>query len=358
MSRSNYIYNIENNSSELIIYRSIRSRREAMGKLVLYLIFLIVASIAVFLWMSAHTKHSHPKIMTGHIKAKLEPYLFILPVFILLLLMFGYPLINSFIMAFENYKLSAPNDIRFNGFDNFIKLFSDSDILLIIINSLIYVAVSVLVQFLLGLTLAMALKKNFRGRGLYQSIVFLPWAFSAFVVGLMFRWSFNGEYGVVNDLLLKFGIIKEQIAWLGTPGISLLVVIIAMIWIGVPFFAIMNLAALQSIPTDVYEAANIDGCGVVKKFFLITMPYIKPTVIITLLLRTIWIFNSFDLIVVITNGGPASTSQTLPSYMYTRAFSSYDFGLASALGTILLIVLAVYAVIFLRITNYNKAGDF
>ena len=178
------------------------------------------------------------------------------------------------------------------------------------------------------------------------------------MIGIMFRWSFNGEYGVVNDLLLKLGAIKEQIAWLGTPGLSLLVVILAMIWMGVPFFAIMYLAALQSIPADIYEAADIDGCGVIRKFFLITIPYIKPTIIMTLLLRTIWIFNSFDLIVVITGGGPASSSQTLPSYMYTRAFASYDFGLASALGILLIAVLGIYSVVFLSATKYNKAGDF
>lgn len=291
-------------------------------------------------------------------KAVMEPYLFILPVFALLLLLFGYPLINSFIMAFENYKLTAPHDIYFNGLGNFQKLFSDRDIGLVIRNSFVYVIASVLGQFLLGMTLALALREKFPGRGLYQSIVFLPWAFSAFVIGIMFRWSFNGEYGVVNDLLLKFGIIDEGIAWLGTPGLSLLVVILAMVWMGVPFFAIMYLAALQSIPLDVYEAADIDGCGMVRKFFAITLPYIKPTIIMTLLLRTIWIFNSFDLIVVITGGGPASSSQTLPSYMYTRAFSSYDFGLAAALGIVLMVVLGLYAIIFLRITNYNKAGDF
>lgn len=327
-----------------------------MGILILFLV--VVAALCIGLFFLMHERPGKPSIITNHSKKMIEPYIFILPVFILLLLMFGYPLINSFIMAFENYKLTAPDDIYFSGFTNFIKLFDDSDIGLIIRNSLVYVVASVLGQFLLGMTLALALRKKFPGRGLYQSIVFLPWAFSAFVIGIMFRWSFNGEYGVVNDLLLKLGIIKESIAWLGTPGLSLLVVIIAMIWMGVPFFAIMNLAALQSIPSDMYEAADLDGCGPFRRFFSITLPYIKPTVIMTLLLRTIWIFNSFDLIVVITNGGPASSSQTMPSYMYTRAFSSYDFGLASALGVVLMVVLAVYAVVFLRVTNYNKAGDF
>ena len=264
-------------------------------------------------------------------KRKREPWLFLLPVLVVLLLLFGYPLINSIVMAFQNYKLTAPNDIYFNGFENFKKLFGDPDGLMILKNSIIYVVISVAGQFLLGLTLALALKKQFKGRGLYQSIVFLPWAFSGFVVGLIFRWSFNGEYGVVNNLLMKLGIIDNNIAWLGTPGYSLAVVIIAMIWMGIPFFAIMILAALQSIPADVYEAADVDGCGTVRQFFQITLPYIKPTLITTVLLRTIWIFNSLDLVVIITDGGPANSSQTLPAYMYSKAFGSYDFGFAAAL---------------------------
>ena len=291
-------------------------------------------------------------------KRKREPWLFLLPVLVVLLLLFGYPLINSIVMAFQNYKLTAPNDIYFNGFENFKKLFGDPDGLMILKNSIIYVVMSVAGQFLLGLTLALALKKQFKGRGLYQSIVFLPWAFSGFVVGLIFRWSFNGEYGVVNNLLMKLGIIDNNIAWLGTPGYSLAVVIIAMIWMGIPFFAIMILAALQSVPADVYEAADVDGCGTVRQFFQITLPYIKPTLITTVLLRTIWIFNSLDLVVIITDGGPANSSQTLPAYMYSKAFGSYDFGFAAALGVMLMIILGLYALIFLKVTKYDKAGDF
>lgn len=291
-------------------------------------------------------------------KKKMEPWLFLLPVLVILLLLFGYPLINSIIMAFQNYKLTAPNDIQFNGLENFAKLFGDPDSMMILKNSFIYVIVSVLGQFLLGMMLALALKKQFRGRGIYQSIVFLPWAFSGFVVGLIFRWSFNGEYGIVNNLLMKIGLTDHNIAWLGTPGFSLAVVIMAMIWMGIPFFAIMILAALQSIPSDVYEAADVDGCGTIRQFFQITLPYIKPTLITTVLLRTIWIFNSLDLVVIITDGGPANTSQTLPAYMYSKAFGSYDFGFAAALGVILMLILGIYAMVFLKVTKYDKAGDF
>ncbi len=291
-------------------------------------------------------------------KKKMVPWLFLLPVLLVLLLLFGYPLIKSIIMSFQNYKLTAPNDIYFNGIENFRKLFGSPETGMILKNSLIYVIVSVLGQLLLGMILALVLKKPFRGRGIYQSVVFLPWAFSGFVVGLIFRWSFNGEYGAINDLLLKMGLIDSKIAWLGTPGLPLIVIIIAMIWIGIPFFAIMILAALQSILADVYEAAEVDGCGAVRQFFQITLPYIKPTVITTTLLRTIWIFNSFDLIVIISGGGPANTSQTLTSYMYSAAFGSYDLGFAAALGVLLILALGMYALAFLKLTKYDKAGDF
>ena len=290
-------------------------------------------------------------------RKKMEPWYYVGPIFLLLVIMFGYPLIKSVVMAFQNYKLGNAN-VYFNDFANFQKMFGDKDFPLLLKNSIVYVVVSVFGQFIGGLILALCLRDKFKGRGIYQSIVFLPWAFSAFVVGLVFRWSFNGEYGVVNDVLMKLGIIKKGIAWLGTPGLSLVVVILAMIWIGIPFFGIMILAALQSIPDEIYEAADMDGCGMFRKFFSLTLPYIKPTVIMTILLRTIWIFNSFDLVVIVTQGGPANYSQTLPSYMYTKAFSGYDFGLAGAFGVLLMVILGVYAVLFLKLSNYDKAGDF
>lgn len=291
-------------------------------------------------------------------RRKLQPYFYIAPVMILLLLMFGYPLIKSIIMSFQDYRLSRLDKVSWNNFKNYAAMFSDKNFGLLLKNSVLYVISAVLAQFLLGLGLALALNGKFKGRGIYQSIVFLPWAFSAFVVGLLFRWSFNGEYGVVNDVLKKLGLIDTGISWLGTPGLSLLVVIFAMIWIGIPFFGINILAALQSVPSDIYEAADMDGCGTIRKFFTLTLPYIKPTIIMTILLRTIWIFNSFDLVVIITEGGPANYSQTLPSYMYTQAFASYDFGLAGAFGVLLMVILTLYALIFLRITKYDKAGDF
>ena len=288
-----------------------------------------------------------------------EAYQLLLPAFIFLAVFMAYPLINSIVMSFQNYKLTSPQTLgTFAAFDNFIKVFSASHMPLLVGNTILFVAVSVALQFVLGLALALTLRKPFRGRNVYQAVVFLPWAISAFIVGLTFRWMFNGEYGPVNDILLKLGIIPEKIAWLGLPGYSLFAIIAAMIWIGVPFFAIMILAALQSIPQDVFEAADIDGAGSFAKFVQITIPYIKPTIIMTLLLRTIWIFNSADLIFVMTNGGPANSSHTLASYMFNQAYAALDFGQAAALGVVFMIILLIYINIFLKVTRYDKAGDF
>ena len=287
------------------------------------------------------------------------PYLYLTPVLISMLAMFGYPFINSIILAFTHYKLIEPNNIYFCGLDNFVKLFVEDEYIgMVALNSLKWVVSTVALQFLLGLILALALRKPFKGRNVYQSIVFLPWAFSSFAVGLMFRWAFNGEYGIINNVLMKIGFLNEKIAWLGSASLSLFTVIVAMVWIGVPFFAIMYLAALQSIPNEIYEAAVIDGCGPIRKFFSVTLAFIKPTIIVTLLLRTIWIFNSVELILVMTDGGPAYSSETLSSYMYSRAYSTNDFGMAAALGFVFMMALSLYALFFLRATRFEEAGDF
>ncbi len=294
-----------------------------------------------------------------NIKPKTDAYRYLMPTYIILLIFMAYPLINSIIMAFQKYKLTYPQTLgQFAAFDNFAKIFQDPNLGQIVGNSILFVVLSVLLQFVLGFILAMALRKSFRGRNVYQAIVFLPWAISSFIVGLTFRWLFNGEYGAINDILMKMGIITENIPWLGLPGYSIFAVIVGMVWIGVPFFAIMILAALQSIPDDVYEAANIDGASAIKQFFKITLPYIKPTIIMTVLLRTMWIFNSADLIFVMTNGGPANSSHTLASYMFNKAYQGLDFGQAAALGVVFMVIMIIFVKFFLKATKYDEAGDF
>lgn len=297
------------------------------------------------------------KTKQGH-KKRPDAFFLLLPVILLLLLFIAYPLVNTVALAFQDYRLTSVQSAKFNGFANFKAIVTDPYFGLILRNSLIFTFVTVLLQFFLGLVLALALNKPFRGRNIYQAIVFLPWSISALVIGFTFRWLYNAEFGPVNDLLIKLGILKEKVSFLGDGKLALLCVISAMVWYGVPFFGIMLTAAFQSIPTDLYEAAEIDGSGAVKKFWYITLPYAKPTIILTLLLRTIWIFNSADLIYVMTNGGPANATHTLASYMFSKAYSTLDFGQTGALGVLFMAGLLLYAGAFMKLTKYDGSGGF
>ena len=297
------------------------------------------------------------KTKQGH-KKRPDAFFLLLPVILLLLLFIAYPLVNTVALAFQDYRLTSVQSAKFNGLANFKAIVTDPYFGLILRNSLIFTFVTVLLQFFLGLVLALALNKPFRGRNIYQAIVFLPWSISALVIGFTFRWLYNAEFGPVNDLLIKLGILKEKVSFLGDGRLALLCVISAMVWYGVPFFGIMLTAAFQSIPTDLYEAAEIVGSGAVKKFWYITLPYAKPTIILTLLLRTIWIFNSADLIYVMTNGGPANATHTLASYMFSKAYSTLDFGQTGALGVLFMAGLLLYAGAFMKLTKYDGSGGF
>lgn len=287
-------------------------------------------------------------------RKKLEPHIFMIPSYLILLVFLGYPLLNCLRLAFSNYKITQPNNISFAGFGNFIKIFQDPEIVMISFNTIKFVVITLCLQLVLGFVLAMALKKRFRGRGIYQGIVFLPWAFSGFIVGLTFQWLFNAEYGPINDILLKLGIINEKISFLGSPDLALWTVIIALVWQGIPFFGIMILAALQSVDEGLMEAAVIDGASAFQRFTNVTIPCIKPTLVVTVMLRTIWIFNNADIIYIMTNGGPANTSHTLASYMFTKAYSTLDFGYASALGVLFMVGMILYVGAFVKITKFNQ----
>lgn len=251
-----------------------------------------------------------------------------------------------------------PRDMGFSGIQNFKRMFEDPNIAKVMRNSVIWVISIVGVQFIFGLILALLLNTKFHFKGLYQSIVFLPWAVSSYLIGLIFRYIFSERNGLFNYVLQKIGLIEGPVSWLGSTSTSMIGPIIAMIWYGIPFFGIMLLAALQSIPNDVIESARIDGASSFKIFFHITLPYIKPTVLTTLLLRVIWVFNSSDIAYVMTSGGPAYSSSTLPLYVYNQAFSSLDFGYGSAVGLIIMLMLTIYVMIYFKVTKYNTAGDF
>ena len=285
-----------------------------------------------------------------------EPYLYSAPALILIITVMLVPLVLGISYAFRDIQLLNPFSGGFIGLDHFRALSQDQAFLRALRNTLWWTGASVFLQFFFGLILALLLDKPFAGRGLAQALVFLPWAVPSFLAGLNWAWLFNPVIGPLPHWMYAFGILDAPNNILSDPQLAMWGPIVANVWWGIPFFAITLLAALQAIPRDLYEAASIDGAGPVQRFLSITLPFLAPTIAITILLRTVWISNFADLIVVMTNGGPADRTQIVASYIFTQAFKRLDFGYASAIALVLLILLLVYSmlIVLLRQTLLNK----
>lgn len=281
---------------------------------------------------------------------------FLSPALIFVLAFTYVPLAIGSQMAFRDWNI---NDLRTRdwvGFANFQEILASPQFPVILGNTAVWVFGSIIPQFILGFTIALWLRKKFRFRGLYQAFIFFPWAISGFLIAIIFRWMFNAEFGVFNDLLLKAGFITEPIAWLSVPDTAMVAAIIANIWYGVTFFAIMILAALQSVPDELIESASLDGAGRTRMLFSITIPYIRDTLILTVLLRTIWILNFPDLIYGMTGGGPANQTHILTTLMVVTTRRG-DYGVASALGLIVMAILLIFATVYLWVLREKEVKD-
>ncbi|WP_180902641.1 carbohydrate ABC transporter permease [Martelella soudanensis] len=296
------------------------------------------------------------KPLAKRASAFLEPYLYSAPALFLIAAVILVPLVVGISYAFRDVQLLNPFSGGFIGLEHFQALAGDKAFRRALGNTLWWTGASVLLQFVLGLILALLLDKPFYGRGLVQALVFLPWAVPTFLAGLNWAWLFNPVIGPLPHWFHALGLMAEPENILSDPALAMWGPIAANVWWGIPFFAITMLAALQSIPRDLYEAAAIDGAGPVQRFLSITLPFLAPTMAITILLRTVWIANFADLIVVMTSGGPANRTQIVASYIFTQAFRKLDFGYASAIALVLLVLLLAYAllIILLRQTLLNK----
>lgn len=278
-------------------------------------------------------------------------WLMLLPVFAILTLIIYIPVARGIALAFQHYTMFDLSKVKFCGLDNFAAIIADPNFNFaqILANTAIWIFVSLFLQFTLGFILALLLKKPFLGRGVYTGFVFYAWALSGFAIGLLWSWIFNGQFGLVNDILMKIGIIKTPVGFLSDPRFAMISVIVSNVWYGVPFFAIMLLAALQSIPGELYESAQMDGAGPARRLFSITIPYVMPTIVSTTLLRTMWIMNFPDIIYAMTNGGPANSTNIMATQMINKIYKNFDYGQGSAMGLMIIVLLMVYAFAYLKI---------
>jgi multiple sugar transport system permease protein len=276
------------------------------------------------------------------------PWLMLAPALLLVGGFILYPALNAFYLSFTSTNLLNLSAQQFVGLDNFIEMFAQPEFYLSLRNSLVWTFGNVAFQLILGMLGALLLNAKFRGRGFIRGIVLLPWATPSVLVALMWLWILDANLGIMNDILQAVGLQDEPMAWLANETTALPTLMAIDIWQGIPFFAVMILAALQGVSADLLEAAKIDGAGAWQTYWRVVLPLIMPTVLITVMLRLIWTANYFDLILVLTNGGPANSTLTLPLNAYHTAYKGSDLGGAAALGVVQALLSAVLVVFYMR----------
>ena len=280
-------------------------------------------------------------------KFNIWPYVLVAPALLIVTFVIFIPVIDAIVMSLQSYDLRRPHRIGFIGMENYAAIFQDDQFWQALKNTFIWVVAGVGLQFFFGFVLALLLNQKFKGRGLIRAVSLIPWATPGVLIGLMWKWIYDGNYGVLNDLLLKINLIDKSIPFLSQISTAFPSVIVTIIWQGIPFFAIMIMAGLQVIPQELYEAADMDGANSWQKLFRITIPSLKNVILVTLLLRIIWVSNSVDIIYSMTGGGPFYSTQTLSVYIFNKAMV-LDLGYASGMALILMLLLAFVAIPYLR----------
>ncbi|WP_198016801.1 carbohydrate ABC transporter permease [Rubidibacter lacunae] len=289
---------------------------------------------------------------------QLTGWLLSLPALVILLLVFAYPIGRAIWLSLFTENLGTQLQPIFSGLENYARMFGDGRFWQSLSNTALFTLVSLLLELVLGMGMALVLDREFRGRGLVRTIGILPWALPTAVMGLAWEWIFNDQYGVANDILRLFG--ADAVTWLGEPGYAMVALIVADVWKTTPFIAVILLAGLQSIPQDLYEAHAIDGANPWQNFRKIALPSIAPQITVALLFRFAEAFGVFELVLVMTGGGPAGSTETVSLYVYNTVMRYLDFGYGAALIVItfgiLLAAVALAAFVLSKIRT-NAIGE-
>jgi len=262
-------------------------------------------------------------------KDRYQGYVFVSPGVLLFVLVLGFPVITTLFNSF--CPVWSAGIAKFT-LQNYAKVTQDWVPRKVLGNTLVFVSCTVLLHFLLGLTVASALDTEVRGKRVFRVLAILPWAVPDSIAGLIWRFLYDPLHGSVNKILLTLHLIETPIEWLSNPALSLMSVIFADVWRGYPFVMIILLAGLQSIPPELYEAAEVDGASPVQRYLRITLPQLKTMIIIALALDTVWQFRMFGLVYTLTGGGPGRQTETLPLLVYKQYFNYFNFEYAAAVA--------------------------
>jgi len=281
----------------------------------------------------------------------LIPYIFLIPAGIILILFFFIPFFESFILSFQSYRHDIYNP-EWVGLNNYIELFNSPLFWKTMLNTFIYLVGVVPILVILPIVIAVAVNQKLRGISLYRATIYIPVIVPIVVAGIAWKWLY-GSKGLLNYVL---GLVNvPEIHWLTDPNIAIYSVMAVTVWKGLGYYMVIYLAALTSVPKDLYEAADIDGASTIKKHLTVTIPHLKPTIALVSVISSISAMKAFVEIYVMTQGGPMNASKTIVYYIYQRAFENLDLGFASAAGVVLLFIILILSVINMKFFEENQA---
>ncbi len=286
-------------------------------------------------------------------KKKLIAAAYIVPTILIILVIIVYPFSNVINLSFTN-KLFTYDNFGFVGLQNYNELYRDKLFWHSLKNSFKVTFIGVSGSLVIGLLLALLLNKKAAYINVFRGLLFIPWTLPSIVVALTFRWMYNDYYGYINYILVKYNIIENRVNLLAEPDLALYGVIIPIIWCSYPFSMVILLASLQSIDKNIYEAAELDGAGRWQMFRYITLPLLKSSIFIIIILQFIWVFSSFDLIYILTRGGPQRSTLTLSLYIFIQAFEHFELGYAAALAVTMVLVLLIFTIWYFKVIDTGK----
>ena len=281
-------------------------------------------------------------------------YLLLLPSLVLLLIVIAYPTVYGFNISLHEMRLTRPGQNGWIGLRHYADMLSDRVFWLSLKNTAIWVTGAISIELVLGFVAAIALNRNLPGTKIFGVLVLLPYFLPNVVAGNMWALLLDPRLGVLNDILVRIGILHAYKAWFSEPGSALAATIVVEAWHGFPFFALLFLAGLKSIPEDLYKAADVDGAGAIRKFRLITVPMLKTVIAAAVILRVISLVNYPDLLLILTGGGPGNATEVLSLYAFQTAYKDFDFGYAGALSVIMFLALMIFAAVYIRISRITR----
>ncbi len=280
--------------------------------------------------------------------------LFMLPLLVAVGVFLVWPIAEAVRLSFVRYNPLRPDEQPFVGFDNYVFVLQDPLFWESFWQALVWTGWSTVLQALIGVGMALLLHQPLRGMNAFRGLLLFPYIVPTVVIALNWRWLFNAEIGIINHLLLSAGIIDDRIAWLSTPNMAMGSAILLNVWKYTPFVVIVVLARLQTIPTELYDAAKVDGAGALRRFRDITLPQLAEVLAVVIVFRTIWTFNKFEEIYLLTRGGPGTSTYNLALYAFDQSIANLRMGVGAAAGVIMLLLLLAGSVLYIRVSGFGR----